>query len=324
MPNDLREQLAKYLADAHSIEQQALAQMRSAPDIAGAPALRKIFEQHLAETEEHERLVRERLEALGGSPSRTKDIAGAVTGKGFVLFARSQPDTPGKLVAHAYSYEHLELAAYELVAHVADRAGDAETAAVARRIRDQEEAMSERLARSFDTATEASLRELSPDDLREQLVTYLQDAHALEMQAIQLLERGPKIAGEPSLAAVLAAHLDETRSHERLVEELLRSADADPSGLKDAALRAGALAWGAFFQAQPDTPGKLAAFAYAFEHLEIGGYEQLRRVAERVGDRDAIRSADAILLQEVAAAARVQATFERAADASLAAQGVAV
>ena len=34
-PNNLNEQLTKYLTDAHSIEQQALAQMRSAPKLAG-------------------------------------------------------------------------------------------------------------------------------------------------------------------------------------------------------------------------------------------------------------------------------------------------
>ena len=62
-------------------------------------------------------------------------------GVGFALFAKSQPDTPGKLVAHAYSYEHLELASYELLMRVAQRAGDAETADVARRIRDEEQAM---------------------------------------------------------------------------------------------------------------------------------------------------------------------------------------
>ena len=43
-------------------------------------------------------------------------------GKGFLLFARLQPDTPGKLLAHALSYEALELAAYELLARVAERA----------------------------------------------------------------------------------------------------------------------------------------------------------------------------------------------------------
>src|ERR1700712_4474998 len=125
MPSDaLDDQLDKYLADAHSIEEQALAQLRTAPDIAGEPTLAVAFADHLQETERHERLVRERLEARGASPSRLKDLIMAVGGKGFVLFARSQPDTPGKLTFHSYSYEALEQASYELLKRVAERAGD--------------------------------------------------------------------------------------------------------------------------------------------------------------------------------------------------------
>src|SRR3954447_12025027 len=111
MPSDDRtidEQLNKYLVDAHSIEEQAIAQMRTAPDIAGDEALAEAFRQHLGESERHERLVRERLDARGAEPSRFKKLVMAVGGKGFILFARSQPDTPGKLTAHAYSYEALE------------------------------------------------------------------------------------------------------------------------------------------------------------------------------------------------------------------------
>jgi hypothetical protein len=33
----IQEQLVPYLADAHSIEEQAIAQLRAAPDIAGEP-----------------------------------------------------------------------------------------------------------------------------------------------------------------------------------------------------------------------------------------------------------------------------------------------
>ena len=51
----LAEQLTKYLTDAHSIEVQALAQLRTAPDIAGDPELAASFREHLEETEEHER-----------------------------------------------------------------------------------------------------------------------------------------------------------------------------------------------------------------------------------------------------------------------------
>src|SRR5919108_145319 len=121
---DLGEQLTKHLTDAHSIEVQALEQMRMAPRIAGDPGLSAIFREHMTETAEHERLVRSELERRGASPSAVKDIAGRVGGWGMVLFARVNPDTPGKLAMHAYSYEHMELAAYELLRRIADRAGE--------------------------------------------------------------------------------------------------------------------------------------------------------------------------------------------------------
>jgi ferritin-like metal-binding protein YciE len=317
----LTDQLTKYLSDAHSIETQALAQLRAAPKIAGDPELARIFEEHLAETEEQQRLVRERLEAKGGSPSAIKEAVMAAGGKGFVLFARSQPDTPGKLVAHAYSYEHLELAAYELLRRVADRAGDPETAAAARTIGQQEQSMAQRLEAGFDQAVDASLREVGRDDLEEQLNKYLADAHAIEAQAIQLLERGPKIAGDPRLAELYAEHLEQTRDQQTRVRERRDARGAKPNAFQDAAMRLGALNWGAFFQAQPDTPGKLAAFAYAFEHLEIAGYEELARVAERVGDLDTARVAAEILAEEREAAGKIAAEWDRAVDASLGAVG---
>src|SRR4051794_18765648 len=91
------EQLTTYLSDAHAIEEQALAQMKAAPGLAGDAQLADAFRAHLTETERHERLVRERLDALGASTSKLKDLAGYGSGKAFVLFARSQPDTTGKL-----------------------------------------------------------------------------------------------------------------------------------------------------------------------------------------------------------------------------------
>lgn len=319
--NTLEEQLTKYLTDAHSIEEQALVQMRLAPRLAGTARIAGVFREHLGETEEHERLTRERLDARGASPSKVKDLVMQAGGAGFALFARAQPDTPGKLVAHAYSYEHLELGAYELLMRVAERAGDQATAETARGIRAQENAMAERLAGCFDEAVDASLA--GKDDLESQLKSYLRDAHALESQSIQLLEAAPKLCGAGDLDRLYEEHLAQSRNHQARVRERLEHHGAGPSRIKDVALKAGAINWGTFFGGQPDTPGKLACFAFAFEHLEIAGYEQLRRVAERAGDTQTAGIADQILAEERAAADKLAAAFDQAALAALEAQNVA-
>ena len=320
--NDLNEQLDKYLADAHSIEEQALIQMRLAPRLAGSEPLASAFREHLVETERHEQLVRELIQARGATPSRFKDLVMKAGGAGFALFAKSQPDTPGKLVAHAYSYEHLELASYELLLRVADRAGDQQTAEMARTIRDEERAMAERLARSFDVAVTASLDAVKREDLDALVGSYLADAHAIENQAIGLLKRATDIGGDERMTSLYAEHLDETMRQQEMVEERLRAHGRGPSRFKDTAMKAGAINWGTFFTGQPDTPGKLAAFAYAFEHLEIGGYEQLLRVAARAEDQETVTAVEQILGQERAAAEKLAGSFDHATELSLEAQGV--
>jgi ferritin-like metal-binding protein YciE len=311
------DQLIKYLTDVHSIEVQALAQLEVAPEIAGASSLAEAFSTHLEETREQERLVREALVERGADTSTLKDIAGRVGGWAMIAFARLNPDTPGKLTAHAFSYEHMELAAYELLARAARRAGDEPVALLATRIAAEERAMAERLAAGFDEAVEASLREKDDDGIHEELISYLRDAHAIEAQALQLLESGPKIAGFDELAEVFRVHLEETREQQRQVEERLRAHDSGPSRFQSTAMRVGGLNIGAFFGAQPDTPAKLAGFAYAFEHLEIAAYELLRRVAERAGDQETVAVAERILVEERGAAEKIAATWDAAIDAAL-------
>jgi ferritin-like metal-binding protein YciE len=316
------EQLTKHLADVHSIEEQALAQLRLAPRVAGDRELVRVFAEHLTETEAQERLVREQLERLGARPSTVKDISGRVGGWGMILFARANPDSPGKLAMHAFSYEHMELAAYELLGRIAERAGDEPVREMAARIGAQERAMADRLAGCWDRAVDASLRAKGADDLADEVVKYLRDAHALEAQSLQLLESGPGIAELEPLAAVFRAHLEETREHQRLIEERLAALGARPSRFQAAAMRVGALNLGGFFKAQPDTPAKVAGFAYAFEALETGAYELLSRTARRAGDAETAALAERIRDEEQAAAERVAGTWDAAVDAALAIQGV--
>src|SRR5829696_3247753 len=316
------EQVTKYLTDVHSIEEQALAQMRVAPRLAGDADLARIFRQHLRETEEHERLVREQLDARGERPSLVKDVAGRAGGWGMILFARANPDTPGKLAMHAFSYEHMELAAYELLRRIADRAGDEAVSAMASQIGEQERAMAARLNAQWDRAVEASLQVKDAQELGKEVVKYLRDAHALEAQALQLLQSGPQIAGFDALADLFRDHLEETREHQRLIDERLSALGSRPSRFHAGAMRVGALNIGTFFKAQPDTPAKLAGFAYAFEALETGAYELLTRTARRAGDEETVGVAERILAEERAAAERVAGTWDAAVDAALSAQDV--
>lgn len=313
----IQDQLVKYLADAHSIEEQALQQLKKAPGIAGDEGIAAAFAQHHAETERHEELTRERLEQLDAAPSKFKDLVMKVGGEGFVWFARSQPDTTGKLVAHSVSYEALELGSYEMLLRVALQAGDHDTARIAREIRADEQRMLERLEGSYEASVDAALREVGPEDLGEQVVKYLTDAHALENQSIGLLSNGPKLVQDGPLAKVLEDHLAETREHQRLVAERLEALGASPSRLKDLQMKMGALNWGGFFGAHPDTVGKLNVFSFAVEHLEIGGYEQLERVAQRAGDTETAALAQRILAEEREAAQKLAAQFDHTAEVSV-------
>jgi len=317
MKDTKNDQLNAYLRDAHSIEQQALVQLRSAPDIAGDERLADVFRAHLAETETHERLVRERLEARGATPSALKDGVMAAGGKGFVLFARLQPDTPGKLVTHAYSYEHLEQAGYAMLAEAARWAGDEDTAAVAGRIQADEVHMGERLAQHFDDSLDASVGDLAAGDLEDKLVSSLADAHALESQAVTLLERAPQLVDDAALRSAFDAAREQSESHREQLAARLDHHDARPSRIKDAALRLGGFNWSVFFQAQPDSPAKLTAFAYAVEHLKIGGYAHLRGVARRAGDHETVTVLDDILSDERRTAAALESQFGHAVSVTL-------
>jgi ferritin-like metal-binding protein YciE len=311
MMDHSEQQLVKYLADAHSVEEQALTQMRRAPGIADEERLAAAYREHLDETRGHEELIRARLQAHGAEPSRAKDFAGRAGGWGMLLFARVQPDPAGKLTAHAFSYENMEAATYTLLRAAAEAVGDAETAAVATQIGAEEKRMADRLAGLFDVAVDASLRELDDEDLDRHLDHYLQDAHALESQASQLLALAPGLVEDEGLAAIFEEHLGQTREQRRRVEGRLEARRTRPSRLKDIALRGGALNIAAFFAAQPDTDVKLAGFAYAFENLEVAVYELLRRVAERAGDSDTAATAAEISTQEGVVAERIASTWER-------------
>jgi ferritin-like metal-binding protein YciE len=157
MASTIQEQVVRYLRDAYAMEHQSLTTLEAAEKIAGDVDLAQTIRGHVTETKQHITHLGTRLEQLGETPSKLKNLAGKVgavaLGAGIVV----QRDRPGKLLAVAYAYEHFEIAAYELLRRVAEKAGDTATVEVADRILAQERSAAEKLSWSFDAAVEASL-----------------------------------------------------------------------------------------------------------------------------------------------------------------------
>ena len=317
MSRSTEQQVVHFLSDMYSVELQALAQLDSAPGIAGDPEVAAAHRQHYQETQQQADLVRDRLEACGGSPSAVKDAVMRLGGEGFLLFARVQPETPGKLVAHSYSYEAMEWAGYEMLARMAEEAGDGPTLEAAKTIGAQERTMMGRLERLFDAAEQASHSQTPPDKLEDHVRWHLAEAHALMAQNMQLMDRSERIAGGAELAQVYRREREQTQSHARLVEDRLKELGGNASMVEDAALRLGGRGWGMFFQAQSDTPAKLAAFAYALEHLLIGGSELLLRTARRAGDTQTEDLAARVLAEQRSSGDRLAAEFNSAVRTTL-------
>jgi ferritin-like metal-binding protein YciE len=155
----LKQKLADYIEDAHAMEQNDLKMIDSMISTTDDPQMKEMLETHKRETEEHERRLRERLDAIGRGTSARKQVQalGAALLKGVGDVARG--DKAGKNARDGYTAEHMEIAAYQLLERLADRAGDTETAEVARRNRADEQEMARRIDQSWDRTLELTLEE---------------------------------------------------------------------------------------------------------------------------------------------------------------------
>jgi ferritin-like metal-binding protein YciE len=157
--DQLKEQLVKHIDEAYAMEQNVLRMLDGMIETTEDEEIKSELRQHKLETERHADRMRQRLEAHGATPSMVKEaggIAGALM-KSVVDMAR--PEKAGRNARDGYTTEHMEIAAYQLLSRVAQRAGDEETAAAARENLADEEAMAQKLDKHWDKFAELSLRE---------------------------------------------------------------------------------------------------------------------------------------------------------------------
>lgn len=125
--------------------------------------------------------------------------------------------------------------------------------------------------------------------MRSEFVTGLVNAHALEKEAMVLMERQiDRLEHYPELAQRLREHLAETHRQEDRLDELLDRFDEGRSVFKDMMMQLGANV-GALAHAMADDEILKNTFAnHAFENYEIAAYTSLITMAQASGYEDAV------------------------------------
>ena len=155
----LQRKLVDHVQEAHAMEQTVSTMLDSMIDTTDDPEITEMLRQHKRQTQEHERRLRERLDAMGAGTSTAKSVGGlgAALLKGVGDVART--DKPSKNGRDGYMTEHMEIAAYELLERLAKRAGDEETAEVARQNRSDEQTMAKKIESNWDKFVDLTLAE---------------------------------------------------------------------------------------------------------------------------------------------------------------------
>ena len=148
----LQRKLVEYVQNVHAMEQNILLMLDSIILTTEDPDLTAMFRAHKEETRRQERRLNDRLKALGGLglASTGKDLAAIASAQAKGAADLWRADKPVRNARDAFVTEHLEIAAYEVLERLAERAGDSETAEVARENRAEEEAMAQRIASNWD------------------------------------------------------------------------------------------------------------------------------------------------------------------------------
>ncbi len=155
----LQQKLIDYIEDAHALEQNVSRMLDSMISTTDDPEISQMLKHHKEETERQEQRLRERLDALGAGTSTRKQAQTIVSAllKGTADQVRG--DQAGKNARDGYVTEHMEIAAYQLLERLAEKAGDQETAEVARQNRAEEEEMARKIDANWDRFLDLTLAE---------------------------------------------------------------------------------------------------------------------------------------------------------------------
>jgi ferritin-like metal-binding protein YciE len=159
MTTQFENQLVKHLDEALAMEQSVLRMLDSVIYGMDDPEAKDALRHHKLDTERHIDRLQERLEAHGVTPSLVREAGGILAAMMKSVLDLTRGEKAARGARDAYATEHLEIASYQLLERIAVRAGDEQTAEVARQNRADEERMAAWIDGNWDRFVELALTE---------------------------------------------------------------------------------------------------------------------------------------------------------------------
>ena len=141
------------LTEIHALEEQALQLLHIAvSEVCEDDEFEQLLSEQRERTEEHEQQVNQRIEAHEAKPSALRDLHMGTARSGLRDLRTHPPDAYAKLAMNLCCLAHIQAAAYQVLAKVAELSNDRETAEMARTISEQKREAAEQVRERFDHA----------------------------------------------------------------------------------------------------------------------------------------------------------------------------
>lgn len=146
------------------------------------------------------------------------------------------------------------------------------------------------------------------EDVKERLLRYLNDAHAVEDGALSSLKDLAASATDGDLKSAVTEHIQVTQSHADRIEARIKALGgekAENKSLINKIIGKGSDLLNIMHDAE-DKQTQDCIKAFSLEHFEVGMYTSLKAFADAIGDYETARLATTIIEEEQLAAERLQ------------------
>jgi ferritin-like metal-binding protein YciE len=153
--DDRERPLLGQLTEIHALEEQSLQLLQiAANEVCQDEEFEQLLRGQREQTEEHERLVKQRIEGHHAKPSAVRDLHLGTARSGLRDLRAHPPDAYVKLAMNLCCLLYVQAAAYHVLGKVAELSDDRETSEVAEKIREQKLEAAEKLQERFEHTIE--------------------------------------------------------------------------------------------------------------------------------------------------------------------------